>query len=83
MPCFRFAVAVAGLPEYRRDHAVAMARVARDCVVRTHELTRKLELKLGPGTSELSVRIGLHSGAVTGVCALGLSSIFAAILLHV
>lgn len=43
-----------------------MARVARECVVKTHELTRKLELTLGPGTSELTVRVGLHSGPVTG-----------------
>ena len=58
-------VGVAGLPEYRRDHAMAMARVARDIVRQTHELTRRLELKLGPDTSELSTRIGLHSGPVT------------------
>jgi class 3 adenylate cyclase len=29
------------------------------------QLTHKLEMTLGPGTSELSLRIGLHSGAVT------------------
>lgn len=43
-----------------------MARVARDCVLRTHELTRQLEVKLGPDTSDLSIRVGLHSGSVTG-----------------
>jgi class 3 adenylate cyclase len=29
------------------------------------QLTKRLELTLGPGTSELSLRIGLHSGPVT------------------
>ena len=48
------------------QHAVVMARVARDCVMQTHELTRQLELKLGPDTSDLSIRVGLHSGPVTG-----------------
>jgi class 3 adenylate cyclase len=29
-------------------------------------LTKKLELTLGPDTSDLSLRIGMHSGPVTG-----------------
>ena len=43
-----------------------MARVARDCVKKTYQLMKELELKLGPDTSDLSIRIGLHSGPVTG-----------------
>jgi class 3 adenylate cyclase len=29
------------------------------------ELIRELEALLGPGTSDLALRVGLHSGAVT------------------
>ena len=58
-------VAVCGLPDPRPDHAVVMARFARDCLYRMHELSRRLEVVLGPGTAELSMRIGLHSGPGT------------------
>jgi hypothetical protein len=58
-------VAVTGLPDARKDHAVAMARFARDCMHRMHALTRKLEVTLGPDTADLSIRVGLHSGPVT------------------
>jgi class 3 adenylate cyclase len=58
-------VAVAGLPNPRKDHAVAMARFARECMHRMHQLTRKLEVVLGPDTADLSMRFGLHSGPVT------------------
>jgi class 3 adenylate cyclase len=58
-------VAVAGLPNPRKDHAVTMTRFARDCMHRMHELTRKLEVVLGPDTADLSMRFGLHSGPVT------------------
>lgn len=54
-----------GLPEPRKDHAVAMARFARDCLARMKVLVVKLELLLGPGTADLSMRFGLHSGPVT------------------
>jgi len=56
---------VTGLPEPRRNHAVAMARFASDIRQTSNSLTRELELKLGPGTGELRMRIGLHSGSVT------------------
>jgi class 3 adenylate cyclase len=42
-----------------------MARFARDCNVSMKEVTRKLELTLGPDTGDLRMRIGLHSGPVT------------------
>jgi class 3 adenylate cyclase len=58
-------VAVTGLPKPRKDHAVVMARFARDCMHRMHQLTRKLEVILGPDTADLSMRFGLHSGPVT------------------
>jgi hypothetical protein len=58
-------VSVTGLPEPRADHAVAMARFARDCRDRFTEVAQKLEVTLGPETADLSLRIGLHSGPVT------------------
>ena len=58
-------VAVAGLPEVRQDHAVVMARFARDCLFRFRYVSKKLEVQLGPSTADLGVRIGLHSGPVT------------------
>lgn len=36
-------VAIAGLPEERKDHAVAMARFACDCLHRLRSLVRVLE----------------------------------------
>jgi len=59
-------VAVCGLPEAREDHAVAMARFARDCQLRMVSLGQQLEIALGPDTADLSFRIGMHSGPVTG-----------------
>ncbi len=59
-------VAVSGLPDPREDHAVVMARFAGECLLKTAELTKKLESSLGPGTADLSIRVGLHSGPVTG-----------------
>lgn len=53
-------VAVCGLPDARADHAVVMAKVARDCVYKMNILTKKLEVKLGPDTGDLNIRIGLN-----------------------
>jgi class 3 adenylate cyclase len=58
-------VAVAGLPEPRKDHAVVMARFAHDCNIKLHRLLKDLEVTLGPDTGDLSMRFGLHSGPVT------------------
>ena len=52
-------------PDPRKDHAVLMVRFARTCLVRVNELTHSLEAALGPGTAELAMRIGVHSGPVT------------------
>ena len=59
-------VAVTGLPEPQKDHAVVMARFARDIMSMMGKVTRDLELTLGPGTADLQLRIGMHSGPVTG-----------------
>jgi class 3 adenylate cyclase len=58
-------VAVTGLPRPRRDHALSMARFAHDCLVKSSEVFHCLEVALGPGTSRLNIRTGLHSGPVT------------------
>ena len=42
-----------------------MATFAQQCLQRFSELTKELELALGPGTADLGIRIGLHSGPVT------------------
>jgi Adenylate and Guanylate cyclase catalytic domain len=47
-------VAVAGLPDPRKDHAVVMARFAYDCVNKMIKLVEILEVSLGPDTADLS-----------------------------
>ena len=42
-----------------------MVRFAQNCLIRFHDLTNELELSLGPGTADLGLRVGLHSGPVT------------------
>lgn len=56
---------IVGLPQPRKDHAVAMCRFARECLATMEEKTRKLEQLLGPDTTDLKLRAGLHSGPVT------------------
>jgi Adenylate and Guanylate cyclase catalytic domain len=58
-------VAVCGLPEPAKDHAVNMARFARDCMRKMWALMNSLEASLGPDTGDLTMRMGLHSGPVT------------------
>jgi Adenylate and Guanylate cyclase catalytic domain len=58
-------VAVAGVPEARRDHAPAMAMFAKEVLEKFEELVEKLEVELGPDTTELGLRTGLHTGPVT------------------
>ncbi|CAB9523113.1 Receptor-type guanylate cyclase gcy [Seminavis robusta] len=59
-------VAVCGLPEPCKNHAVVMARFAHECACISKSVLRGLEAELGPETSTLDFRVGLHSGAVTG-----------------
>ncbi|KAL3944053.1 MAG: hypothetical protein SGBAC_001881 [Bacillariaceae sp.] len=58
-------VAVSGLPDPCVDHALVMARFASDCRLRMNDLVKELEVSLGPDTTELAMRFGLHSGPVT------------------
>jgi len=58
-------VAVCGLPDPRKDHAVTMCRFAQDCVEEHILAVKRMESKLGPETGDLRIRVGLHSGPVT------------------
>merc|ERR1712241_1494466 len=58
-------MAVTGLPNPKKDHALIMAKFARDCRDEMISLTKSLEVTLGPDTSDLAMRFGLHSGQVT------------------
>jgi class 3 adenylate cyclase len=42
-----------------------MVKFARDCLNGMGKYTSLLESKLGPDTTELALRVGLHSGPVT------------------
>ena len=58
-------VAVCGLPEKRKDHAIALCKFAHDCRTKAQQVFQKLDVVLGPGTADLGIRTGLHSGPVT------------------
>jgi hypothetical protein len=59
-------VAAAGLPEPNEEHAEAACRFARSCLKKMKEITLKLEVSLGPDTSELDMRIGIHRSVFIG-----------------
>jgi class 3 adenylate cyclase len=48
-------VTVPGLPEPSDEHALAVAKFARDCLKKM-----KLEVLLGPDTADLDLRVGIH-----------------------
>jgi class 3 adenylate cyclase len=58
-------IAVTGLPDPQPGHAVIMCKLAGECRLKLMEVTRMLEVTLGPDTGELGMRFGLHSGPVT------------------
>ncbi|CAB9514142.1 Receptor-type guanylate cyclase gcy [Seminavis robusta] len=58
-------VAVAGLPEPRHDHVVAITRFATASIRSFGKVMQRMEVKLGPDCSDLQLRIGIHSGPVT------------------
>jgi len=57
-------VAVTGLPNPTKDHALVMTNFARRCMQRMSGIVFELEVLLGPGTGDLGMRFGLHSGPV-------------------
>lgn len=58
-------VAACGVPEPRQDHALALTRFARDCMFILPRVVLELERFLGPGTGDIAMRFGLHSGPLT------------------
>lgn len=59
-------MAVAGLPKPNKHHALSAAQFAYECLSATADIMADLEVRLGPGTTNLGLRVGLHSGTVTG-----------------
>ena len=57
-------VAVTGFPEKQPDHAIRICHFANQCLRKFPQVVNKLEVSLGPDTSDLSLRIGVHSGPV-------------------
>jgi class 3 adenylate cyclase len=58
-------VAVTGVPEAQPDHALIMTKFSADCMLKLKQLLITMAGEYGEGTEDLSLRIGLHSGAVT------------------
>ncbi|CAJ1963470.1 unnamed protein product [Cylindrotheca closterium] len=58
-------MAVTGLPNPQHDHHLRMVRFARYLLQETSVLTQELEVTLGPDTTNLAFRVGMHSGPVT------------------
>lgn len=58
-------VAATGIPKYHRDHAVMMVQFAHKISKEMTKMTQMLETTLGPDTSDLLLRIGIHTGPVT------------------
>ncbi|CAB9502872.1 Receptor-type guanylate cyclase gcy [Seminavis robusta] len=59
-------VAVTGVPSPNPQHSVAMACFALDCMASLRQILTSLGDTLGKETCSLNMRIGLHSGKVTG-----------------
>jgi class 3 adenylate cyclase len=59
-------VGATGIPKPQQNHAVIMATFSRRCLDKVLSLLTDLEETLGPGTSELGMRFGLHSGPIIG-----------------
>jgi class 3 adenylate cyclase len=55
-------VSVCGLPEPNKYHALKMAKFASSCLDHMTITSKRLERSLGPGTADLALRVGLHSG---------------------
>jgi class 3 adenylate cyclase len=59
-------VAVTGLPDPQENHAVIMVKFADECMSKMKLLTEELAEALGADTATLTMRVGMHSGSVTG-----------------
>lgn len=57
----------AGVPDIQEDHAPRMARFAASCQIKMGQLiANKLTDRLGKDTANLRLRVGMHSGPITG-----------------
>ena len=56
---------VTGLPDPQLDHAWTMAKFALNARTKMTEVLEELETRVGPDTSELSMRSSMHSGPTT------------------
>lgn len=54
-----------GIPNAQPRHALIMARFADECLHALQEVTQQLAEKFGEDTTDLQVRVGMHSGATT------------------
>ncbi|KAL3935836.1 MAG: hypothetical protein SGBAC_008725 [Bacillariaceae sp.] len=59
-------VAVTGLPNPQEKHAEIMVKFSVECIGRMRNVVVSLVESLGEDTANLSMRVGLHSGSVTG-----------------
>jgi len=59
-------VAVTGIPRPQDKHYTIMIRFAHECRDALQEQIEQLAPKLGEQTLELAMRVGIHSGPVTG-----------------
>ena len=58
-------LAVTGIPVPMKDHAVAMVKFARDCLIKMEIVKHELAETLGQDTKNLQLRVGIHSGPTT------------------
>jgi hypothetical protein len=58
-----------GLPEPQEDHAAVMVKFARDILSKMVNLTREF-------SADLQMRVGVHSGSVTGTQCLGIPRLY-------
>mmetsp|Transcript_12399 Transcript_12399/g.29515 ORF Transcript_12399/g.29515 Transcript_12399/m.29515 type:complete len:703 (-) Transcript_12399:1995-4103(-) len=59
-------VAVTGLPNPQEKHAEIMVKFSVDCLEKMRNVVVSLVDSLGEDTTNLAMRVGLHSGPVTG-----------------
>lgn len=56
-----------GVPDTQEDHAPRMAKFAASCQTKMGKvISSKLTDRLGPDTAKLALRVGMHSGPITG-----------------
>ena len=59
-------VTATGVPKPQKDHAALMAKFSAKVMKKMRGFVKTEEVNFGPDTSDLTLRIALHSGPVTG-----------------